>query len=65
MTFYRSQLIPCDTRTMVYWYEDSEGECHDISDTNIPDGAVVTDITYQDMPKKVIKTDGLFRNYMQ
>ena len=44
MQYFRSQIIPGDPDTMTYWFEHC-GRCHDVLESDIPDGTVVHDIT--------------------
>lgn len=46
-TYYKSQLIPNDRDTTVYWSEDDAGIARDILPEHIPDGAIVIDADEQ------------------
>ena len=54
--YYRSQAVP----TMMYWVEYADGKVSDITPGKIPDGAVVTDVTFESDKRDVRKSGGTF-----
>ena len=62
MRYFRSQAIPSDPGTMMYWAEDEAGKAKDIHPNEIPQGAIVTDVTYDFDKRKVRRKGGTFVN---
>lgn len=58
-TYYRSQIIPCNKDTMVYWGE-SDGKEFDLLEKDVPEGSIVLDVTYQNDVREVRKERGKF-----
>lgn len=54
--YFRSQIIPSDRGTIVYWAERHDEKNFDIHESDIPDKAPVTDVTY--MPPVEYVKDG-------
>ena len=54
--YYRSQIIAGDPSTKVYWGEDEDGSSFDVLATDVPPGAIVTDVSYR-KPEHYRKTD--------
>lgn len=44
ITYYKSQIVPNNRYTIVYWCEDDKGNARDISLNNIPKGAKIIDV---------------------
>lgn len=42
-TYYKSQVIPGNNGTIVYWYEDEHGKSHDTSREAIPKDTKILD----------------------
>ena len=48
VTYFKSQIIPGDPNTIVYWAEDSNGKQWDIREENIPVHPLeIKDVTYK------------------
>lgn len=56
MEYFRSQIIPGNPGTMVYWSEEGE-HAKDIPPECIPVGAVVNDVTFDYDVRKIRKTE--------
>jgi len=50
LKYFKSQLHAGDPNTIVYWCERYDGENFDIHPSDIPNGALVTDVTYDKHP---------------
>lgn len=61
--YFRSQIIPSDRDTTIYWIERHDGENFDIHVSDIPDGAIVMDVTYgqPEYMQEYIKEGEIFR----
>jgi len=55
--YFRSQAISGNPSTMMYWVEYEDGKARDILPDNIPDGVIVTDVTF-DFDKREIRKSG-------
>jgi len=58
--YFRSQLIPSNPKTVVYWGVASSS--FDIKPDKIPEGSTVTDVTYEKHPLSYIKQGNYFNN---
>lgn len=58
--YFRSQAIACDPGTMMYWVEYADGKAGDIEAKRIPDGAIVTDVTFENGKRSVRKCGNTF-----
>lgn len=57
---FRSQIIPGNPGTMVYWVETEGEKDSDILPENIPEGAIVTDVTFAHDERRVRKSGDAF-----
>ena len=58
--YFRSQAIAGNPGTMMYWVEYADGKACDIRAEKIPDGAVVTDVTFEYHKRNVMKRSDTF-----
>lgn len=58
--YFRSQAIPGDPCTMMYWVEYEDGKAADIDPNKIPDTAMVSDVTFERDKRTVMKKGGTF-----
>lgn len=61
--FFRAQMVSFDRNTLCYWAVDDNGKERDLLADDVPEKAVVTDVTFDDLPKQVIKKNGRFELY--
>jgi len=56
--YFRSQLVPGNIDTLVYWADRWDGESFDIHPSAIPIGEIVKDVTYinSEDPKEYVMT---------
>ena len=65
LEYYRSLIVPFDSGTMVYWAERHDGENFDIDPSDIPENAIVTDVTSNFEALKYKKTKAGFKPYYE
>ena len=58
--YYRSQAIPGDINTVMYWVEFHDGKAADIPPNDIPEGAIVTDVTFEHDKREVRRKGNTF-----
>lgn len=58
--YFRSQAIAGNPDTMMYWVEYGDGKAADIMAKNIPDGALVSDVTFEHDKRTVRKSGNSF-----
>lgn len=58
--YFRSQMVPGNIGTMVYWLEYEDGKSTDVNPSKIPDGAVVSDITFESDKRNIRKIGDTF-----
>lgn len=64
LKYYRSQIVPFDQGTMVYWAERHDGKSFDIDPSDIPIGALVEDMTHDHVEVvQYLKTAQGFRRF--
>jgi len=60
LKYFRSQMVPGNIGTMVYWLEYEDGKSTDVNPSKIPDGAVVSDITFESDKRNIRKSGDTF-----
>jgi ribosomal protein S27AE len=58
--YFRSQAVPCDIGTMMYWVEYEDGKNADVDPSKMLEGSIVTDITFESDKREVIKSGNTF-----
>lgn len=62
--FFRSQMIPMNPTTMCYWAESDDGTARDLLPESLPDGTIVTDVTYPKVPRQVVRRGDSFESHV-
>ena len=58
--YFRCQIISRDIVTLVYWGEIKNGNSFDVNPYDIPENAIVIDVTDDKRPKEYAKLKGKF-----
>ena len=64
LKYFRSQLVPSDIGTTVYWADRWDGESFDIDPSDIPDNEIVIDVTYDMHHEQYIKRNGIYKKLL-